>query len=192
MDAADTAVWLAQFLFIDGKMRGLFTLLFGAGMALFMDRAWERGQARWLQVRRLLWLGAFGLAHFLFLFWGDILFLYAEAGLAVLPFAAPRRTTAARHRADRWYVAGLDSSWLPSPSSARWWLEQSPAAQVAAPRDLQVIETDWAKKLEDAPRSSATPIRRGATQAEVASWPSTARRILARFPWSSRCSKRSR
>ena len=77
LSGASKAVWLVQYLLIDGKMRGLFSLLFGAGMALFMDRAWKQGRTAWLQVRRLAWLAVFGLLHFFLLFWGDILFLYA-------------------------------------------------------------------------------------------------------------------
>ena len=76
--------WITQFVLIDGKMRGLFTLLFGAGMILFMERAWARGQSRWLQARRLVWLLAFGLIHFYFIWIGDILSYYAMVGLVVL------------------------------------------------------------------------------------------------------------
>src|SRR5690606_2161812 len=82
---ADGWVWLFQFTFIDGKFRGLFTLLFGAGIYLFMERAWARGATWRLQARRLLWLLLFGAAHFYFLFVGDILFLYAVSGLIALP-----------------------------------------------------------------------------------------------------------
>src|SRR6186997_1020236 len=39
---ADKAFWLFQLVLIDGKFRGLFTLLFGAGMVLFMERGWAR------------------------------------------------------------------------------------------------------------------------------------------------------
>lgn len=78
------AWWIAQFVLIDGKMRGLFTLLFGASMILFMEKAWARGATRWLQARRLVWLGLFGLTHFFFIWRGDILFLYAMCGLLVL------------------------------------------------------------------------------------------------------------
>ncbi|MEL7445675.1 MAG: DUF418 domain-containing protein [Pseudomonadota bacterium] len=76
--------WIAQFTLIDGKMRGLFTLLFGAGMYLFMERAWARGATRWLQARRLAFLLLFGLFHFYFIWFGDILSLYALCGLVVL------------------------------------------------------------------------------------------------------------
>lgn len=77
-------MWIAQFVLIDGKMRGLFTLLFGAGLILFLEKSDAKGASRWLQARRLLWLGLFGLLHFFFVWFGDILFLYAAMGLLVL------------------------------------------------------------------------------------------------------------
>ncbi len=76
--------WITQFIVIDGKMRGLFTLLFGAGLYLFMERAWARGETRWLQARRLFWLLLFGLIHFFFIWAGDILSYYALVGWIVL------------------------------------------------------------------------------------------------------------
>ncbi|WP_120716308.1 DUF418 domain-containing protein [Tsuneonella amylolytica] len=86
-------LWLGQFVAVDGKMRGLFTLLFGAGLVLFMDRAWARGAGLGLQVRRLLWMLAFGLAHYYLLWRGDILAIYALCGLAVLPCVRWRPVT---------------------------------------------------------------------------------------------------
>ena len=81
---ADDWMWVAQFVLIDSKMRGLFTLLFGAGMMLFMERAWARGETRWLQARRLFWLMLFGLAHYFLIWRGDILFSYAICGFVAL------------------------------------------------------------------------------------------------------------
>ncbi len=84
-------MWVAQLVLIDGKMRGLFALLFGAGLAVFAERAWAKGQTRWLQARRLALLGGFGLIHFYFIWRGDILFLYAASGaLAALALRWPR------------------------------------------------------------------------------------------------------
>lgn len=79
-------LWIAQFVLIDGKMRGLFTLLFGAGMYLFMERAWARGATRWRQARRLVFLLLFGVIHFFFIWRGDILTYYALTGLVALLF----------------------------------------------------------------------------------------------------------
>ncbi|MDP5102979.1 MAG: DUF418 domain-containing protein, partial [Erythrobacter sp.] len=86
VDAGDPGgwMWIAQFILIDGKMRGLFTLLFGAGVYLFMEKAWARGATRGLQAWRLAILMAFGLIHYFFIWPGDILFFYALSGLVLL------------------------------------------------------------------------------------------------------------
>ena len=85
MGPADEIAWWAQFILIDGKMRGLFTLLFGAGMALFLE---TKGGG--LQARRLGWLMVLGLLHYLMLFRGDILFSYAVCGLIALWLGSAR------------------------------------------------------------------------------------------------------
>jgi uncharacterized protein len=87
VDAGDPGgwMWIVQFILIDGKMRGLFTLLFGAGMYLFMEKAWARGATRKLQAWRLAILMAFGMIHFFFIWPGDILFYYALFGFIALP-----------------------------------------------------------------------------------------------------------
>lgn len=79
-------LWGAQLVLVDGKFRGVFTLLFGAGMVLFHRRAVAKGAGRGLLARRLGWLGLFGFLHWLLLWRGDILLSYAVAGLAVLHF----------------------------------------------------------------------------------------------------------
>ncbi len=86
VDAGDPGgwMWIAQFILIDGKMRGLFTILFGAGVYLFMEKAWARGATRSLQAWRLIILMAFGLIHYFFIWPGDILFYYALFGLVLL------------------------------------------------------------------------------------------------------------
>lgn len=88
----DGVMWAAQFVIIDGKMRGLFSVLFGAGLYLFLERAWARGASRWLQLQRLFWLAVFGLIHFLFIWRGDILFLYAVSGMVTLAFVKMKPT----------------------------------------------------------------------------------------------------
>ena len=77
------ALWfITAYVLFEGKMRGLFTLLFGASMMLFADAAERRGaNADLMQVRRLLWLMLFGYAHYVLLWWGDILLPYAVCGL---------------------------------------------------------------------------------------------------------------
>lgn len=83
---AEDWMWVWQLVLVDGKMRGLFTLLFGAGLYLFTEKAWAKCATAGLQARRLLWLGLFGLLHFFFIWRGDILFFYAVSGLVALLF----------------------------------------------------------------------------------------------------------
>lgn len=79
-------LWGAQLVLVDGKFRGLFTLLFGAGMVLFYRAAVAKGSGAGLLARRLVWLGVFGFAHWLLLWRGDILLSYAVTGFMVLAF----------------------------------------------------------------------------------------------------------
>ena len=83
---ADGWIWLGQFVLVDGKLRGLFTILFGAGMLLFIERAQAggRGNGGVLQLRRLAWLAVFGILHFYLLFSGDVLWSYASSGVLCL------------------------------------------------------------------------------------------------------------
>src|SRR3546814_1191696 len=43
---SDIAAWALGFLLLDGKLRGLFSILFGASMLLIIDRAEASGQDR--------------------------------------------------------------------------------------------------------------------------------------------------
>lgn len=78
---ADSATWIGNFIFFDGKMRGLFSLLFGASMMLIIIRAEDKGESSAkTHYRRMIWLIIFGLLHFTFIWFGDILFLYGVMG----------------------------------------------------------------------------------------------------------------
>lgn len=81
----DQAAFAFTFLVFEGKMRALFALLFGAGLALFWERAEARGRdGDVLQLRRLCWLMPLGMLHYFLLWWGDILFLLAVCGVGAL------------------------------------------------------------------------------------------------------------
>ena len=83
----DLASWAANFILFDGKMRGLFSLLFGASTALVIERAIASGDsAAKVHFSRMFWLALFGLAHFFFFWVGDILFLYAGCGCVLFFF----------------------------------------------------------------------------------------------------------
>jgi uncharacterized protein len=85
---ADKVSWFVSVVFIDGKMRGLFSLLFGASMMLVIERAWAKGEsASTIHYSRMLWLALFGLAHYFLIWFGDILFTYALIGCLAARFA---------------------------------------------------------------------------------------------------------
>ena len=91
-EGENLAIWLANFVLIDGKMRGLFSILFGASMLLVIDRARASGgsPAR-THYARMAVLLLFGLIHFYVIWFGDILALYAMVGMVAYLFA--KRTT---------------------------------------------------------------------------------------------------
>lgn len=91
---ADLASWFFSYIIFDGKMRGLFSLLFGASMLLVAERAEAKGESpAKVHYARMFWLALFGLAHFFFIWFGDILFLYASVGCIAFLFRKwePRR-----------------------------------------------------------------------------------------------------
>lgn len=87
--ARDALLWLAEFALLDGRMRALLAMLFGASALLVIDRAEMDGSdGMAVQRRRLLWLLPIGAAHYLLVWQGDILLLLGFAGLIALRLIA--------------------------------------------------------------------------------------------------------
>ncbi len=79
---ADLVSWAVSFVFLEGRMRGLFSFLFGASMLLVIERAEAAGRSPApVHYARMGWLLVFGLLHFFFVWMGDILALYALVGM---------------------------------------------------------------------------------------------------------------
>jgi uncharacterized protein len=80
----------AIFSFFDGTMRGLFSMLFGAGMILFTQNKHEVPGGPTVTeyyYRRLLWLVLFGMFNaFILLWFGDILYYYGLCGMLLFVF----------------------------------------------------------------------------------------------------------
>ena len=86
----DLKVWWINNLFFEGTMRGLFSMLYGAGIVLFNSRT-VNGllgiEVTDAYFRRTLWLLMFGVVHAYLLLWvGEILFPYAVVGLVAYSF----------------------------------------------------------------------------------------------------------
>ena len=89
-------LWAVRFILFEGKMRALFSMLFGAGIILLTARLEKRGDAAIsgdIFARRNLWLTLFGVLHAYFLWWGDILYFY---GMTALLFLYPCRKLRSR------------------------------------------------------------------------------------------------
>ncbi len=81
----DTAAWAFVRIFCEGKFYPLFSMLFGMGFILLIDRASARGtSAVPLYLRRIVILFAFGALHISLLWYGDILLLYSICAIALL------------------------------------------------------------------------------------------------------------
>jgi uncharacterized protein len=89
-EGVNLAAWRIAALLFEGTMRGMFTLLFGAGALLFLQRHTARTsdlRPADLYFRRTLWLIVFGLVNGYLLLWpGDILFWYGVVGLLLFVF----------------------------------------------------------------------------------------------------------
>lgn len=78
----DRVVRFLQYLLVDAKFYGIFSILFGIGFSIILSHAEERGSSGIrLFYRRMLVLLGFALVHLLCIWSGDILCLYAVVGM---------------------------------------------------------------------------------------------------------------
>ncbi|MBC8201961.1 MAG: DUF418 domain-containing protein [Planctomycetes bacterium] len=81
---ADWYTWLILHFIADTKFMSIFSILFGAGVCIFMNRAQAKGKNAWkLQTSRMGWLFVIGMLHAYLLWFGDILVTYALCGMLV-------------------------------------------------------------------------------------------------------------
>jgi uncharacterized protein len=82
------ASWFIAYSLCEGKMRAMFSMMFGASVYLLMERLSRKGmasEAADIHYRRMLWLLLFGLLHAFLIWSGDILYFYAICGLFLYP-----------------------------------------------------------------------------------------------------------
>ncbi len=87
--------WMIE-IFVAGKFWTIFAFLFGVGVALQFSRQRDNDQKNFMghYVRRLSVLLLLGLAHAVFLWFGDIVSLYAASGFVLLIFVSRSKKTA--------------------------------------------------------------------------------------------------
>ena len=80
-------VWSLGHVFFEQKFMAIFSILFGAGLAIFYARATAKNlNVKALNQRRMLFLLIFGAVHAYLIWYGDILFSYALCGLIAINF----------------------------------------------------------------------------------------------------------
>jgi uncharacterized protein len=80
-------IWAILHVVAEGKMRAIFSLVFGAGIILLTSRLESTGRSSAdIYYRRNLWQLLFGIPHAYLLWNGEILYPYALCALALFPF----------------------------------------------------------------------------------------------------------
>ena len=129
LEGANLRVWLAGRMLADQKFMTIFSMLFGAGIALMAGRAEARGDGRRPHYRRMAWLAVIGLLHAHLLWAGDVLFLYAVCGMLVYPL---RRQPPGRLLAFGAASLAVASAWsVGTGLSLPYWPEEERAALAA-------------------------------------------------------------
>lgn len=87
-EGANFALFAGAEIFVEGGMRAIFSMLFGAGLLIFMNKPGaDPGEVRGLYYRRTGLLILFGLFNAYALLWvGDILYIYGMTGLLLFLF----------------------------------------------------------------------------------------------------------
>ncbi len=142
--------WIIIQIGFEGTQRGLFSMLFGAGIILFTSRLEAKGRTDVADIytRRNLWLIAFGMVNgFIFLWSGDILYFYGLTALLVFPF---------RKLSAKWLIgigiAGLLASALWNTKDTSDLIRNQAAYQASQVEGAQLTpdQTAWAGEWEAA------------------------------------------
>ncbi|WBH16332.1 DUF418 domain-containing protein [Sphingomonas radiodurans] len=135
--------WALAFVLAEGKMRGLFTMLFGASTAMIADRALAAGEsAARVHYSRMITLFAIGMIHAYLIWWGDILVLYSICGAVV--FVAWRWRTQTLLAIASILLLSQLAAGMGDYAAARWF-----EARATAPDATPELRRKWSAYRED-------------------------------------------
>lgn len=145
--------WGLQTVFVQGAMRGLFTMLFGASMLLMLRHAeGDEGRAAPIDVwaRRALVLMAIGTLQWSVLLWpGEILWNYGVSGLLLLAFRTARVRTLV-------IVAGVMIAGLSADTA--YWTHQKVEQYHVASATIAAATTPLSGEQRDAVEARAAQL----------------------------------
>jgi uncharacterized protein len=147
-------VWSMSHVLIDSKFMAMFSMLFGAGVLLFLQHAEAKhGNSMALHYRRMGWLLLFGLIHAHLIWSGDVLFLYAVCGFWIYFF----RNASVK----KLWISGLmllfvgwlfnaltqmGLGYMPESEVAKMTTEWAPSAQ-AIQEDINAFTGTWLEQF---------------------------------------------
>lgn len=175
--------WAITFVLADGKMRGLFTMLFGASTILIADRALAQGQSPARRhYARMVSLFAIGMMHAYLIWSGDILVLYALCGaivflvsrwepsrlvaIAALLLATQLASGALDHAAARAFETQATAAAAPPALRAQWRQYRHSLNQLRrdAAQEVRTFRGGWAEILPARIATTAETQRTGIPQ----------------------------
>ena len=146
-DGPDPWIWAAVYVLADTKLISIFSMLFGAGIAMMSERMASRGlSGTALHYRRQFWLLVIGLVHAYLIWHGDVLVAYALCGFLLYPMRnlPPRRLLwiggcAVACVVPLWLLAGVSIPYWPQADRLELAAEWAPSqealdAEIAALR----------------------------------------------------------
>ncbi len=151
---ADAWIWATIYLFADTKFISIFSMLFGAGMAMMSDRMAARSASGTrLHYRRQFWLLTIGLVHAYLIWHGDILVTYALCGFILYPFRTlhPRRLLliggcAVAFVVPLWGLIGMSVPYWPAEEVAAAAAEWAPSQEVLD-AEIAAFRGGWAGQV---------------------------------------------
>ena len=171
--SADRAAWFANFVLVEGRMRALFSMLFGASLLLIVDRARAADANPFgIHFGRMAALFLFGLAHLYLVWWGDILAHYALVGVVAFAFTLARTRTlllwavgflalALLYDAGG-YAALIDSASRSTPRAIATWTDFARGFGVPPPAEINseiaAMRGAWADQLQWRVRHIHNPV----------------------------------
>jgi len=176
----EVALWAVSYLLIEDKFRALFAMMFGAGVAILLDKA--KAHPLRGHYARMLVLFAIAMTHAIVLANNDVLRSYAVAGM-FLPVAAQWRVKALLWSAGAIMVGQLlVSGWFAWDWLAYWYERASgalvdPAAQMLAERDYGYNPEAIAAAGERADEALGDRIVR-----RLGQWPQQVRFVIGSLP----------
>ncbi|HEY0164342.1 MAG TPA: DUF418 domain-containing protein [Sphingomicrobium sp.] len=139
----DRIMWLLNFLFVDGKLRSLFSILFGASLMLVVEGAVRAGRSPWLtHYARMIVLLVLGWLHWALLWWGDILTHYAAVGMVAVLMWKLRARTLLIISLGLFVMHAAPGFYFFTKEAQEYQLSQKPDAPVE-------IKKKWEERLKD-------------------------------------------